>query len=316
MIRSMKRSILFRISLCCLLFASGSVHAAGIAVISHAGIAPYRAAIEGFRSQLGLPLREYHPGRRNEHLDAIKQAIAVQQPDLILALGKSALAISREINHGVPVVFAFVLHPEQGRLGNHPVPHSESGIAMSIPAKEQFRTLLKFVPDIKNIGVVYDPNKSARLVQEASLAAKQLNLHLVAVTALDHKQAAKAIASTFTKVSAMWMVPDTTVLTSTTFRQMVRLSLTSSVALIGLAPKYVRAGSLFALSFDSKALGVQAGQMAKRILKGRKLPALVAPDAIKLVVNRQTAKRLGLTMSASLLKGVAHSYPDSHGDRH
>ncbi|MFQ5518949.1 MAG: ABC transporter substrate binding protein, partial [Mariprofundus sp.] len=115
-------------------------------------------------------------------------------------------------------------------------------------------------------------------------------------------------------VGAMWMIPDTTVLTSTTLKQMRRLSLTHAVALIGLAPKHVRAGSLFSLSFDSRAIGLQAGDMVKRILKGKKLPTLVAPDEVSFVMNKQTADRLGLHIPASLLKKAAFIYPERNGD--
>jgi len=311
----MKKIILLWLSACWLLFAP-ALHAAGIAVISHANITPYRIAIEGFRAQIGLPLREYHLGVKNEHLDDVKQAIAAQKPELIFALGTSALSVSREINHGIPVIFAFVLHPENVHMPDFKTQHRESGIAMSIAAKKQFKTLLEIVPGIKNIGVVYDPDKSIALIQEARLAAKALNLNLVAMAVPNQNKAAQEIAETFAKVGAMWMVPDTTVLTSITLRQMIRLSLTHSVALIGLAPKYVRAGSLFSLSFDSRAIGIQAARMAVRMLKGRQLPELVSPDATKLAINRLTARRMGLKIPTRLLKSAAHIYPEMNGEKH
>jgi len=311
-----KKPTQFCLLVCWLLFAANTLHAAGIAVISHAGITPYKRAIEGFRAQIGLPLHEYHPGANNEHQDDVKQAIAQQNPELIFALGKSALSTAREINSSAPIIFAFVLHPERVRKPNHRIKRRESGIAMSIAAEQQFKTLLQIVPGIHTIGVVYDPHKSAALIRQAKLAADRLNLNLVAAAASSQKAAAQAIADIFTNVDAMWMVPDTTVLTSTTLRQMIRLSLKHAVALIGLAPKYVRAGSLFSLSFESRALGKQAGRMAGRMLKGRKLAALVSPDTINLAVNRQTANRLGLKLSAQLLKQARHTYPKKHGESH
>jgi len=312
----MKKPLRFCLSVCWLLFAPTALHAAGIAVISHAGIAPFKHAIAGFRTQVGLPIHVYHPGMHNEHRDDIKQAIAQQHPALIFALGKSALSIARESNNNVPIVYAFVLHPDRVHKPGNPMKHRESGIAMSITAQQQFQTLLQIAPGIHKIGVVYDPHQSAALIRQAQRAADRLGIQLIAVAASSQQAAAQAIGDIFTHVDAMWMVPDTTVLTSTTFRQMIRLSLKHAVALIGLAPKYVRAGSLFSLSFDSRAVGRQAGRMAGRILKGRKLTALLAPDTTSLAVNRQTATRLGLTIPARLLKQATHTYPEQNGESH
>ncbi len=312
----MKESLRLCLSVCWLLFAPTALHAAGIAVISHAGIAPFKHAIEGFRTQVGLPIHVYHPGIRNEHRDYIKQAIAQQHPALIFALGKSALSIAREINNNVPTVYAFVLHPNRVYKPDTPMKHRESGIAMSITAQQQFKTLLQIAPGIHNIGVVYDPHQSAALIRQAQRAANRLGLKLIAVAVSSQKAAAQAIGDIFTHIDAMWMVPDTTVLTSTTFRQMIHLSLKHAVAMIGLAPKYVRAGSLFSLSFDSRSVGRQAGRMAGRILKGRKMPALLPPDTTNLAVNLQTASRLGLTIPARLLKQATHAYPEHNGEFH
>jgi len=296
-----------------LLLVANPLYAAGIAVVSHANITPYKLAIDGFRSQVDLPLHEYHLNRDNEHQDEIEHAISQQHPELIFALGKSALSVAREINSSAPIIFAFVLHPEHvSRPGNR-IRHRESGIAMTIDAEQQFKMLLRIVPSAHRIGVIYDPNKSAALIRQAKHAASRLGIHLVAVAATNQKAAARAIADIITGVDAMWMVPDNTVLTSTTFRQMVRLSLKDAVVLIGLAPKYVRAGSLFSLSFDSRSVGKQAGKMARGMLNGRKFTALLAPDTVNLLVNRQTAKRLGLKLPEGLLQQTIHSYPEHNG---
>jgi len=311
-----KKNILLCLSVCLLLFVANTLHAAGIAVISHANITPYKHAIEGFRSQVGLPLHVYYlSANDNDHGDT-KRAIVEQQPELILALGTHALSVAHELNTSVPVIFAFVLYPERIRKSELRASQYESGIAMTVPAKQQFKTLLQLVPGIQTIGVVYDPKKSSNLIQQATFAADALGLNLTAVAVANQREAAQAISHIFTSADAVWVVPDTTVLTSTTFRQMVRLSVKYAVALIGLAPKYVRSGSLFSLSFDSRATGRQAGDMAGRMLNGKKLPPLVSPDTTNLVINRQTADRLGLMIPAPLIKKATHIYPENNGVNH
>jgi len=301
--------VFFFLSVCSMLMlGSYSVQAAGIAVLSHADIAPYRLAIAGFRERVDLPVQTYHLGSKNEHRDAVAKAVRQQQPELIFVLGKSALNFTRSMQFGVPVVFVFVLHPNK-----HQSLPGEFGITMSIAPEQQFKVLLDIAPGMKRIAVVYDPEKSMLMIRQAQAAARRLGMQLVAMPASNQHDAAIAIADVMPNIDAMWMIPDTTVLTATTYKQMMRLSLQHAVVLIGLAPKYVRSGSLFALSFDSRAIGLQAGDMARRLLKGKTLAQRVSPDVVRFVLNKQTADRLGLYLSATLLKKAAHLYPESNG---
>ncbi|MDQ6970911.1 MAG: ABC transporter substrate binding protein [Mariprofundus sp.] len=314
----MAKVLFFCLSVCfMIMLAPASLQAAGIAVLSHADITPYRMAIAGFREHVDLPVHEYHLGSKNEHRDTVAKAVRQQQPELILVLGKSALNFTRSMQFGVPVVFVFVLHPNNDSNkspSKHPRQPGEFGIAMSIEPEQQFKMLLSIAPGMKRIGVVYDPEKSGVVIRQAQAAAKRLRIHLVAMPASNQHDAAIAIADMMANIDAMWMIPDTTVLTSTTFKQMMRLSLQHAVALIGLAPKYVRAGSLFALSFDSRAIGLQAGDMAMRILNGETLAKRMSPEVVRFVLNKQTADRLGLYLSAARLKQAADLYPKRKGE--
>lgn len=306
----MLKMLFFSLSVCAILIvASIESQAAGIAVISHANIKPYQLAIAGFREQVNAPVNEYDLGRSDEQRDVVAAAIRQQHPVLIFALGQSALNFTRSMQFNVPVLFVFVLHPRK-----HQSSHQEFCITMSIAPEQQFNMLLNFTSNMKRVGVVYDPQKSDGIIQQAKTSAKALGIHLIAIPVSHQKEAASAIAKMMPNIDAMWMIPDTTVLTSTTFKQMIRLSLRYDVALIGLAPKYVRAGSLFALSFDSRAIGLQAGDMVKKILKGQKVRKQASPRVVKFSLNQQTADRLGLHISPALLKQVNQLYPKNYGE--
>ena len=78
----------------------------------------------------------------------------------------------------------------------------------------------------------------------------------------------------------------------------------------GLAPKHVRAGALLSLSFDSRAVGRQAGKIARQMLdnRKRKWPRLVSPDSERLSVNIHTATAMGLTIPDAIIKRVENTY--------
>jgi len=283
----------------------------GIAVISHADIAPYRAAIDGFHQQINLPMEEYHLGKEAD--DTLRAAINQQRPDLIFVLGKSALRFARTMQREIPTVVTFVLHP--GILHAN-----ESGIAMTIPPKLQLKTLLAMTAAIKTIGAVYDPSKSSDFLAQIQRAADKQNIQLMTIPVTTHSAAAQATNTLMPQVDAMWIIPDTTVLTPTIFRQMVRLSWQYATPLIGLAPKHVRAGCLFALSFDSNAVGKQAARLAQRILHATALPKteapkLESPETNRLSINIRTVAKLGIVINPRILRQADQTYPAREGER-
>ncbi len=302
----MYRLLFICLSACFIVFAPDTSHAAGIAVISNVDIAPYREAIKGFREQVRLPIREYHLGAKNENLDEVRRAVYEQHPELIFTLGKQALYFSREFARSAPVVFIFVLHPEDE---NGEV--QESGISMIISPVRQLASLLKLVPGVKNVGLVYDPGKSNFLIRQYQLAARKMGVNLLSRKVNNAGEASIAVNDLMQRVDAFWMMPDTTIMSSANFRQMLALSLQYNVPLLGFASKQVRAGALLGLGFENEEVGMQAGKIALRILRSRShegFSLFLFPDHANLYINKKTAEFMGLDVPESLYQQAAKIY--------
>jgi len=284
----------------------------GIAVISHVDIAPYREAIDGFQQQVRLPMTKYLLNKHDN--TTVRNAIRAQQPNLIFVLGSPALRFARSLQQATPIVLVFVLHPD-------PLRTNEAGVAMTVSPALQLKTLLALAPNIQTIGTIYNPKKSASLIRQIKKETAAHHLRLLSDPISTHAEAAQSVQRITSEVDAIWIMPDTTALTTTLFQQVIRLAWKHAIPVIGLAPKHVRKGCLFALSFDNRAVGAQAGHLAYHILHHHAHHKLTPPQleplqTNKLSLNTQTAKILGLHIPPQIMQQASRIYPVHAGEPH
>ena len=267
-----------------------------ILAVQSASIKPYEEAFEGFKSV-------YASGHASgieriilsdwQERD-IAREISKTRPDLILAIGKDALSVAKAIRN-IPVVYAMVLNPEAMLSGQKDI----RGVSMMIQPKSQLTALLNALPGIRNIGLLYDPDKSGHFVSEARNAAARMGLKLIAKEVKNSKDVPSALMDIQEQIDSFWMVPDTTVITPETVEFLLLLSFEKNIPVLTFSEKYLSLGALMATGVDPFDMGAQAGEMAKEILVGGGTRNAQQAHARKMVVstNLMIAGKLGINLN-------------------
>lgn len=275
-----------------------------IAVIKSRDSTFYNAALKGFMEALkdknvkestSIYNMEDEPKKGREIVSRIKRT----KPDLILTLGTMATKAASEDIKDLPIVFSAVLNPVDSKLvksmkssGNN-----LAGASMDIPIKTQFEWLKNVVPNVKTIGVLYNPDDTKVVIDEASKIAETMKLKLIAVPVHSEKDVPQATNDLLRKVDALWSVADTTIFGLQQSRKFILLeTLRKKIPFMGLSRTYVKAGALLALSCNYEDIGRQSGELAVRILAGEKpsqIPITV-PRKVSLLLNRKVAERIGI----------------------
>jgi len=279
------------------LSSSPHSHAEDVAAVKSVDILPYRDALKGFKSAVKANVYEYVI----ENGDNSSILFRLKGTDLIFTLGTDALTLVKDEIKDKPIVFTFVLNPDADIKSRYP---HITGIDINIPPEEQFKALLQVAPQVKRIGVIYDPSKSQSIINEAEAAAKKLEVSLV-IKKIDSKtEAIDAISRMEGNVDAIWMAPDTTAITPESINYMLLFAFRNRIPLIGISDKYVKDGVLLALSFDSEDIGRQAGEMANRILEGKDIKefSLIKPRMVKFSINLNTAEKIGIKISERVIR--------------
>jgi len=279
--------------------------AGDIAVVLTADVDAYRQAIRGFKSALKNHRvvaelnMEGDVGRGAKVMAEVRTRV---KPDLVFAVGIWALQAATEQAGTLPVVYAMVLNPPSLLP---PGVKNVTGASMNVPVDQTLRIVKQLGPQIRRVGVVYDPSKTGYLVRRADALARDEGLQIVSKEVRSSKEAVAALDALQEEgVDVLWILPDETNLAEPMLQQMLLVSYRKKIPLLGLSENHAQRGALLSLSFaSSEDIGKQAAELANSILAG-KPPADVpytTARQVQLTVNLKAAQKLGLTIPQGLL---------------
>jgi putative ABC transport system substrate-binding protein len=298
------------LALFCLAALGAPDHAAAaeVAILKSADLAAYNQAVAGFKAAMpsSTTFIEYDMQGDVARGQKLARKIRASDATLLLAVGVKAALVAKLEIVDIPVIFCMVLDPAKHDLK---APNM-TGIRLEIPINRQFSAMRSVLPSLKRIGVLYDPEKTGYLVEEARLLAKSMGLELVAKQVSTEKEVPPALRALLSQVEALWLVPDSTVLTEDSLKFVLGAALDLNVPVIGFSSELVRSGALVGLSVSYQDVGRQAGVLAKKILTDEYKPssATLPPDRLRLALNLKTAKFLGITISSEVVNNADELY--------
>lgn len=268
-----------------------------IVVLKSAEIKPYNEALAGFESSFDCTVRELILSDIKNQ-DVLREVHDIN-PDMVLAIGMDALTQAQEIRDR-PVVYTMVPHSRALSACSENI----SGVSMYISPEKYFDTMLELFPDVKRVGLVYDPEHTGMFVTEALKIARAKGIELVIKKADEARNVPLLIDSMNGEIDLFWMLPDTTVVNSETVNYMLLFSFQSRVPIFTFSKKYVEMGALAALNIDPFHLGVQAGEIAKKLFckENVKIPIRVYARKTVLTINKKVAEKMGIKIKDEIIE--------------
>lgn len=305
----MKRSFVWVSTIIFLRLAFSYAYATNVAVVISEDNIVYTQALEGVRGSLEVPFEVYQLEGSVEKGRTIASQIRSSGAAVVIVIGdKAAQAIKSEMST-TPIVFCIVMYPEEYGLLNQ---RNIYGVSVITSAQQQLSMLKRVAPQVKKIGVIYNPQKNQRIIDEAQAVAKQLGLQIVALQANTKAQVSEAIRELEGgKIDAFWMLLDPLVSNKVVFQVLLLFTFTEKLPLLVPVPAFVKVGGLLSLNADYRAMGRQAGRIANRIVKGTVSAGDIGmqfPDEVELAINVKTAKAIGIAIPESVLKEAVYIY--------
>lgn len=288
-----------------------SLHAAGtveIAILNSSDIPAYQEAIAGFKATGpgGALYTQYDLQGDLEQGKKLARKIRASDAVLVLAVGaKAALAAKIEIVD-IPIVYMMILDPLKHQL-NAP---NMTGTTLEVPLDRQLKLIRAFLPELRRMGVLYDPNKSLSRMKEAERVGRSVFFDLQSVPVESEKDLPQALRTLLSSTEALWLLPDSTILTNESITYILDSALAQHVPVIGFSPEFTRLGALLSLSVNYGEMGRETGQLARRVLDGEKPPSgkPVPIERLKITVNMKTARYLGLSFPKELSGLIDETY--------
>ena len=253
-----------------------------------------------------LVIERYAGGGKAELMPGFAEALVLRSPDVIVTTGSVAAQAAKNATTTIPLV---TLTGDPVRLGlvrsmSRPGGNitGASTVSPELAAK-RLEILRELRPAAKRVGELVDPaNPYFKLVRkDAEQAYRTLGMTPIFVDVADATQLEHAIAEVArSKADALVVRSDP--LFSSNRDQIAGLALQHTLPTMAEGKIFVDAGCLASYAADFRAMGRSLAVYVDKILRGAKpgdLP-IEQPTKFEFVINAQTAKALGLTISPSL----------------
>lgn len=279
-----------------------------IAILQSSNIPAYHEAVAALKATgpIGAIYTEYDAQGDLELGKKLARKLRASNASLVVAVGlKAALAAKVEIVD-VPIVYMMILDPLKHQL----TAANMTGTLLEVPLDRQLKIMRTFMPTLHRIGTLYDPAKTSSRVKEAERQAALSDFQLKGLPVESEKDVPQQLRTLLSDVEALWLMPDSTVLTNESVRFMLESALARQIPVIGFSPEFTRLGALLSLSVNYGDVGRETGLLVKRILdEERLLPLNPVPiERLKITVNLKTAKFLGMTFPKELMSLVDETY--------
>lgn len=269
-------------------------------VIKSQNLSAYNEAAKGFEAECirnNIAIKSIYDLKGKMKVGhKIVRKVRKEKPDIILTIGVLATTIAKEEFKDIPIVFCMVINHARFQLTGANI----TGIAAEISVEKQLKGYQSILNPLKYIGVIYDPSKTGNIIVSAEKTAKDIGMNLVKYEINSSKEVPEAMETLIGRIDALWLLPDSTVVTKKSFGLIKSTTLENNIPLLCTSDVFVKAGALAAVFSDYKFIGRQAAQLAGEILE-RQSPGslgIVNPDSFKIAINTDTADKLGLKLEA------------------
>ena len=246
-------------------------------------------------------------GNMNE-VAAIAQKFRAEQVKIAVGIATPcAQALRNNLKDSV-VIYTAVTDPVDAGLVKSLAAGEKkvAGVSDMIPVKDQIE-LLKKIKDIKRLGYIYSNSefKSAALLKMVRKACYALEIELVEATVTKPSEVRRAAESVAGRVDAFYLGTDNIV--AAAIGAVVDAADKNKIPVMTAEPGSAeKSGVLAAWGLDYYKTGRMTGKLVARILSGERpenIPAIfmTEPSDVDLLLNLDTAKKLGLTVSEKLI---------------
>jgi len=246
---------------------------------------------------------------QDDRLPALAADLLRSKVDVIVAETGAATRAVQLTTRTIPIVMTLVNDPVgSGLVASLARPGGNvTGLTVISPdlLGKRLELLKAVVPKLSRVALLRNPGNPAAtaMLREAEAAAQALGVRLQTLEARNPPEIDSAFAAmTRERAGALLILPDSIFLSQRS--QIAELAVKRRLPSIRQSSAFAEAGGLMSYGANYLDLERRAATFVDKILKGAKPADLPVeqPAKFELVINRRTAKTIGLTIPPSLLQ--------------
>lgn len=234
----------------------------------------------------------------------IGQKYLSHKPKVIVAISTTSAQIAKNyaVKGNIPMVFASVTDP----ISSNIVKSLDDNINITgaidfPPIKEGIELIYKLVPNVKNLGIIYNAGEANSVKSVNLLKQNAPHLNIIESTVSSSNDIKLAVLRLADKVEAIYIPSDNTVWSALT--TLTSLTNKHKIPVFSSDPDSVKQGVLAAIGYTQTDVGILAGTMIADCLKKSAINnmPITTPPSYKIYLNQDTAYKIGITFPKILL---------------
>lgn len=230
-------------------------------------------------------------------------------PDVIVAIGTPTAQAAVRSTTTIPIVFAGIGDPLGSGLVksmDHPG-GNVTGASAFTPVEPQLDLIKILVPNARRIGILSNPAEAnSRAAVDAMVKAGTVRgYEFVRENVMASSEIYSAASNLVGKIDAFYVPTDSTVVSGV--EAAVKVALANRIPMFTSETGGAKRGALAAAGFDWHQIGLDAGRIAVRVLRGEKPGDIPVKPATGLSVrlNARTARAIGIAFPSDLVARAA-----------
>ncbi len=267
------------------------------AVLISEEIRPFIMMVEGLESEIGMPVVRVFMGEKGDISSPSPRFEGFSDPRILVsvAVGPSALSYLTDHPPLSPVLYGMVLNPElMAREGAPPL----CGISLNLFSLSQVNIIGKTFPELRRIGVLYDPANNQEWFESATAVALFGRVRLVPLAVSGNADIARLFEGKGPDVDAILFVPDRTVISRTVIRHVIKKALFHGIPAVGYNRFFHESGAALSFVIDYEGVGRQVAKKAEALLAGEACDGRT--PSYKVLLNSRVVKLTGVAAAKPL----------------
>jgi len=288
-----KRLFLYLSALLIIFLSVVPSESADVIIIGDIQLRPVADIISGIKETVEDSIKVYPLSEAKGRFRSIAER---EEAKVVVALGKDALEEALKLPTSIAVIYDLVITPPSISRPN------TTGFYMATPVREYVDLVKNHFSSIRRIAVVGSRDLMGLLeAQGPQVASYNVKSSFEVVNAVKQVDSSDAIL----------LLPDVSLLTATALEEVYLLSFRKGIPVMGVSEKHVKRGALLALVFDPVSVGRQIGETASNAVSGKDIGNIPPspPRRFGLHLNTDTAKKMGINLSAELIRKAKKLYP-------
>lgn len=264
-------------------------------------------AERGYKEGVNVTIDRQNAQADQSNLQNIAARFVSNDSKILFAIATPAAQTLAAATKTIPIVATAVTNFEVAKLvaSNEKPGGNVTGVSDINPVAEQFALLMKFAPDAKAIGTIYNSSEinSTYQIELLKKAASVAGVEVVEASVSSVNDIQQAVASLKGKVGGLYLPTDNIIASAVPV--LMKSVFEAGIPTVAGEGGMVRAGILASIAVDYYTLGKMTGAMGADILDGKKKPAdmpIQSQKAEKVLVNLKTAETMGIQIPEDILK--------------